>query len=113
MSEKVLTKNRQAVLDVLNTHHEALSAYDILDTLHAQDSKWKPATVYRALNYLIETELIHRVESEQKFISCGHTHQSHEEYFLICDHCGHISEKDLVRNWFLYSPSLRPKAISN
>lgn len=95
MPNKTLTDNRQAVLDVLSEQHEAMSAYDILDSLHASDRKWKPATVYRALNYLIESKLIHRIESEQKFICCGHTHKSHEQLFMICDTCGQVIEKAL------------------
>ncbi|TNC80342.1 MAG: transcriptional repressor [Oleiphilus sp.] len=98
MPEKTLTENRQAVLDVLSERHEAMSAYDILDSLHAGDRKWKPATVYRALNYLIESKLIHRIESEQKFICCGHSHKSHEQLFMICEICGQVAELSLEEN---------------
>jgi Fur family zinc uptake transcriptional regulator len=93
MSRPALTQNRQAVLDILLQHHEALSAYDILNTLHSADSKWKPATVYRALNFLIEENLIHRVESQQKFIYCDHDHTAHEKLFFICTECGQVSEE--------------------
>jgi len=92
MLDKPLTSNRKAVLDVLLETQKALSAYDILDTLHALDTKWKPATVYRALNYLIEHNLIHRIESEQKFIRCDHDHHADEKHFLICNECGNVQE---------------------
>jgi len=88
-----LTQNRQAVLNVLAKSVTALSAYDILDHLHRRDNKWKPATVYRALNYLIEANLVHRIESQQKFISCGHAHREEERHFLICDVCGSVEER--------------------
>ncbi|MDX1451334.1 MAG: transcriptional repressor [Oleiphilaceae bacterium] len=91
MSEK-LTNNRQAVLGVLNQSPSAMSAYEILDALHQLDSKWKPATVYRALNFLIEEHYVHRIESEQKFISCSHHHQDNDRHFLICKQCGAVAE---------------------
>ncbi len=72
-----------------------MSAYDILDKLHQSDNKWKPATVYRALNFLIEANLAHKIESEQKFISCGHQHREHDRHFLICEHCGSVEERML------------------
>ncbi len=97
MPEK-LTQNRQAVLDVLSGSVSALSAYDILDRLHEKDSKWKPATVYRALNYLIESNRIHRIESQQKFICCDHSHHEEERQFLICDRCGKVQERHLAAN---------------
>jgi Fur family zinc uptake transcriptional regulator len=87
-----LTHNRQAVLDILTSAPAAISAYDILKLLHAQDAKWKPATVYRALNYLIESDYVHRIESQQKFISCGHKHQQDGRHFLVCDQCGAVEE---------------------
>ena len=97
MTQPTLTKNRQAVLDALAAHPNALSAYSILDRLHAADTKWKPATVYRALNYLIDANLIHRIESEQKYICCAHDHSSHEKHFMICDQCGQVSEQTLSK----------------
>ncbi len=91
MSEK-LTSNRKAVLAILNASPTAMSAYEILDCLHRHDSKWKPATVYRALNYLIDGHYVHRIESEQKFISCTQTHDGSDRHFLICQQCGNVSE---------------------
>jgi len=95
MIKPTLTKNRHEVFDLLKHNHSAMSAYDILDELHLRDPKWKPATVYRALNYLIEEKLIHRIESQQKYISCTHQHTKDEKHFLVCDQCHLVVEQNL------------------
>jgi len=41
----------------------------------------KPATIYRALDFLIEQGLIHRVESLNAFAGCRCSGHQHEQLF--------------------------------
>jgi Fur family zinc uptake transcriptional regulator len=61
--------------------------------------------VYRALDFLREQELVHRIESRNAFIACVHGHEAHEPVvFLICEKCGAVGEAasaavaDTIRN---------------
>ncbi len=52
-----------------------------------------PITVYRALEFLRDNGLIHRIESRNAFIACVHNHASAEPVvFLICERCGAVGE---------------------
>jgi Fur family zinc uptake transcriptional regulator len=51
-----------------------------------------PPTVYRALEFLLEQGLVHKLESRHAFIGCSHPQQQHSGQFLICDDCGEVSE---------------------
>jgi Fur family zinc uptake transcriptional regulator len=52
-----------------------------------------PITVYRALEFLRDNCLIHRIESRNAFVACVHNHASAEPVvFLICERCGAVGE---------------------
>lgn len=52
-----------------------------------------PISVYRALDYLLENGLVHRLASRNAFVACGHRHSAAEPIlFLICDSCGKVDE---------------------
>ena len=52
-----------------------------------------PITVYRALEFLRDNGLIHRIESRNAFIACVHNHAAGAlVVFLICEHCGAVGE---------------------
>ena len=52
-----------------------------------------PTQVYRALDFLVEQGLVHRLASRNAFLACGHGHEASEPVaFLICDGCGHVDE---------------------
>jgi Fur family zinc uptake transcriptional regulator len=52
-----------------------------------------PITVYRALDFLMENGLVHRIESRNAFLACAHDHdESAMVAFLICDRCGSVGE---------------------
>ena len=51
-----------------------------------------PPTVYRALDFLLEQGLVHRIESMNAFVGCGLAGRSHAGQFLICDACGRVAE---------------------
>ncbi len=88
-----LTPIRQQILALIWADHKAVKAYDLLDQLKPLLNAAKPATVYRALDFLIEQGLIHRVESLNAFIGCTCPAQKHELLLLICSHCNEVEER--------------------
>src|ERR1019366_354132 len=52
-----------------------------------------PITIYRALDFLREQGLVHRIESRNAFIACVQNHASADPVvFLICEQCGTVGE---------------------
>lgn len=88
-----LTKAREQVFLLLAKHEGAVGAYDLLDELKTLDSAAKPATIYRALDFLSKHGFVHKIESINAFIMCHHFGDcNHPVQLLICDKCGHVEE---------------------
>lgn len=85
---------RRRVLELIWRSHEAVKAYDLLEQLKSYDPGAKPTTVYRALDFLREHGLIHRVESLNAFIGCCDIEHQHELFLLICDRCNWVEERE-------------------
>ncbi|MDD5115208.1 MAG: transcriptional repressor [Methylobacter sp.] len=88
-----LTPIRHQVLELIWASHKAVKAYDLLDRLKPLQSAAKPATIYRALDFLIEQGLIHRVESLNAFVGCNCSDHQHELLLLICKRCNEVEER--------------------
>lgn len=88
-----LTPIRHQVLELIWESHKAVKAYELLDRLKPLQSAAKPATIYRALDFLIEQGLIHRVESLNAFVGCSSSGHQHEQLLLICKHCNEVEER--------------------
>ena len=83
-----LTALRRRVLELVWQSHKPLGAYDILGTLSEEDGRRAaPPTVYRALDFLLENGLIHRIASLNAFIGCNRPEHLHQGQFLICRKC--------------------------
>lgn len=91
-----LTTIRQQVLGLIWETHKAVKAYELLDKIKPLQSAAKPATIYRALDFLIEQGLIHRIESLNAFIGCRCSGQPHELLLLICKQCEEVEERAAV-----------------
>jgi Fur family transcriptional regulator, zinc uptake regulator len=89
-----LTDQRREVLIALAEAGKPLGAYDILSILTVKGHrKLAPVSVYRALDFLLEAGLAHRLESRNAFILCPHQHGSSDMVtFLICQQCGRVEE---------------------
>jgi Fur family zinc uptake transcriptional regulator len=88
-----LTPIRRQVLEALLSSHRPLGAYEIIDELAKQIARPAPITVYRALEFLMENGLVHRIESRNAFLACAHNHDAASVVaFLICDQCGSVGE---------------------
>lgn len=87
-----LTRLRKQVLELVWRNHEPVGAYDILAHLRAERNRAAPPTVYRALEFLIEQGLIHRIESMNAFVGCGDPLRLHVGQFMICRQCNTVAE---------------------
>ena len=87
------TPIRRKVLELIWERHESTKAYDLLEALKDFDPGAKPATVYRALDFLMEQGLIHRVETLNAFIGCRQPEVRHDLLFLICLTCHNVEER--------------------
>jgi Fur family zinc uptake transcriptional regulator len=88
-----LTPIRHQVLELIWENHKAVKAYELLDRIKPQMDAAKPATIYRALDFLIEQGLIHRVESLNAFVGCRCSAHQHEQLLLICNNCQEVEER--------------------
>jgi Fur family zinc uptake transcriptional regulator len=87
------TPIRRRVLEALLGSHRPLGAYEIIEQLAGGASRPAPITVYRALDFLMQNGLVHRIESRNAFLACAHTHDDAASVaFLICDRCGSVGE---------------------
>ena len=87
-----LTERRRRVLEIVAESHAAIGAYDIIDRLAADGGRPAPITVYRALDFLMEHGLVHRLASLNAYVSCPQAGAEHGAQFLICHLCGAIGE---------------------
>ncbi len=87
-----LTKLRRRVLELVWSSHEPVKAYDILDILRDEHSGSAPPTVYRALEFLQEEGMVHKIESLNAYAGCGAPDHNHASQFLICQSCGAAAE---------------------
>ncbi len=96
-----LTELRRQVLRLVLEAEQPVGAYALLDRLKAERPGAAPPTVYRALDFLLEQGLIHKVERLNAFVGCAdagqhgegrvggeHEHHHHPHQFLICRVCG-------------------------
>lgn len=87
-----LTPMRRQVLEALLASHKPLGAYEIIERL-ADKTRPAPITIYRALDFLRENGLVHRIESRNAFVACAHNHGGDDiVVFLICERCGAVGE---------------------
>lgn len=87
-----LTAQRKTVLRLLCESERPLSAYELLDLMRQEVDNPAPPTVYRALDFLIEQGLVHKLQSLHAYVGCSHPHHPHASQFLICADCGDVAE---------------------
>ncbi len=88
------TKQRRQVLELVWDSHRPIGAYDILDALNQGEKRHGPPIVYRALDFLIEAGLVHRLDSLNAYIGCADPEHAHGGQFLICRNCRLVVELD-------------------
>lgn len=92
--EQRLTAIRRRVLELVWRQHKPIGAYQVLELLQ-RDSRTAPPTVYRALDFLQQLGLVHRIASLNAYIGCAHPGAPHDGQFLICESCQSLAELDV------------------
>lgn len=87
-----LTPVRRRVLEILLEDHRALGAYDVLNRLAAEGFGNQPPVAYRALDFLVQQGLAHRIQRLNAFAACTHPGEDHAPAFLICRVCSSVAE---------------------
>lgn len=89
-----LTPVRRRVLQILLKEHKALGAYDVLNRLAGEGYGNQPPVAYRALEFLEEQGLVHRIRRLNAYVACLHPGEDHAPAFLICRSCNAVAEAD-------------------
>ena len=88
-----MTTTRESVLRLLWQSHRPLGAYQLQDQLAELLNKpIAPPTVYRAIEFLLQLGLIHRLPSLNAYIGCPFPNSEHSNLFMICNECGCVAE---------------------
>lgn len=87
-----LTPVRRRALEILLEAHRAMGAYDVLQRLAAEGFGHQPPVAYRALDFLVEHGLAHRIRRLNAFAACMHPGEAHAPVFLICRTCDQVAE---------------------
>ncbi|SFU28659.1 Fur family transcriptional regulator, zinc uptake regulator [Halomonas korlensis] len=89
------TPIRRRVLEMIAGAPGGLKAYDLLDRLTTEHAAARPPTVYRALEFLSDQGLVHRIESLNAYVACPCPEHAHGFQLLICRQCGRVEELHL------------------
>ncbi|MCX7889665.1 MAG: transcriptional repressor [Rhodobacteraceae bacterium] len=87
-----MTPVRRRTLEILLEAHRAVGAYEVLDRLAQSGFGSQPPVAYRALDFLVDHGLAHRIRRLNAFAACMHPGEAHDAAFLICRSCGSVAE---------------------
>jgi Fur family zinc uptake transcriptional regulator len=89
-----LTPSRRRVLEIVWRAHAPIGAYEILAELAKERDKAAPPTVYRALEFLVDAGLVHRIDTLNAYVGCESPEVEHLGQFLVCRRCQRVIELD-------------------
>ncbi|WP_439957643.1 Fur family transcriptional regulator [Paracoccus albicereus] len=89
-----MTPVRRRTLEILLESHRAMGAYDVLERLSQDGYGNQPPVAYRALDFLVEQGLAHRLQRLNAFAACLSPDRDHAPAFLICRSCDRVAETD-------------------
>lgn len=88
-----LTPTREAILKLLWQGHQPMGAYQLQQQLAKVSEKpIAPPTIYRAIEFLIDLGLVHRIHSLNAYIGCPFPSSEHSNIFMICEKCNTVAE---------------------
>lgn len=91
-----LTPVRRRTLEILAEAHKALGAYEVLGRLAEEGFGGQPPVAYRALDFLVEHGLVHRIRRLNAFAACMHPGEDHAPAFFICRSCEAVAEAPIA-----------------
>ncbi len=89
-----LTPVRRRALEILLESHRAMGAYEVLERLAEDGYGKQPPVAYRALDFLVEQGLAHRIQRLNAYAACLSAERDHAPVFLICRGCEQVAEAD-------------------
>ncbi|MDR2406315.1 MAG: transcriptional repressor [Deltaproteobacteria bacterium] len=87
-----LTKLRRRVLETLIKAPGPVKAYDLIESLKTNGRSLTPSSIYRTLEFFIQTGLVHRVNSLNAFVACTDHKSHHNPVILVCPSCQATAE---------------------
>src|SRR5690606_22780600 len=87
-----LTPIRRKVLEILLEQGRSVKAYELLDEIRRVQPGAAPPTVYRALDFLIEEGLIHRLDAVNAWSGCLDAGGEPHDLLVICTNCAAVAE---------------------
>ncbi|MGB3316591.1 MAG: transcriptional repressor [Albidovulum sp.] len=87
-----LTPVRRRTLEILLESHRAMGAYEVLERLAGDGFGNQPPVAYRALEFLVEQGLVHRIRRLNAFAACMTPGEAHSPAFFICKSCDTVAE---------------------
>jgi len=98
------TTKRVNVFSLLLLSKKAVSAYELVDSYQQVFNEPVPViTVYRVLDFLKRENLVHKLETANKFVACAHSDCDHKHtgsQFLICKECQKVKELSITQRKF-------------
>ena len=92
-----MTPVRRRTLEILLERHGAMGAYEVLERLSEDGFGHQPPVAYRALEFLVDAGLVHRIRRINAFAACLHPGEDHHAAFLICRGCNAVAEIPAAR----------------
>src|SRR5690606_30562993 len=89
---KRLTPIRRKVLEILLREHRSVKAYELLDLIRNVQPGAAPPTVYRALDFLVEEGLVHRLDAINAWTACLDAAGAPHDILVVCTDCGAVAE---------------------
>ena len=95
-----MTPQRKQVMSLMLEQGGPQTAYQLLDQFKARyQSNAQPPTMYRALDFLVQQGLAHRLSFTNQYLACDHIpcqHGHRGTVFLWCDQCGGVQETPMA-----------------
>ncbi len=87
-----LNSLRRDVLGAVGESHRAAGAYEIIERLARSGPRPAPISIYRALEFLGDLGLVHRIESRNAFVACNRPPEAGRAVLMVCEDCGTVDE---------------------
>ncbi|HZH56702.1 transcriptional repressor [Yanghanlia caeni] len=89
---KRLTPIRRRVLEILLLQERSVKAYELLELIRQDQRGAAPPTVYRALDFLVEEGLAHRLDATNAWAACHDAGGKPHDLLVVCTECGAVAE---------------------
>lgn len=89
---KRLTPIRRRVLEILLRQGRSVKAYELLELIRDVQQAAAPPTVYRALDFLVEEGLVHRLDAINAWTACHDAGGEPHDLLVVCTRCGAVAE---------------------